>query len=252
MSTFGTWQPLETAPRDGTFFLVANGSEAVVGNWPEGYELGRWSCESDTKKVWHGWPILMRESLTHWRPIPPLPGQEEVYESQETGQKVTDLLGTSVPSEVQLAEIFHQFKDKDFWGIMDLPDFIEGARAVLATWGKVSDPWRDAVIEALVVDFLLDHENVLNPRKAVCDLIQWNMKLAVAKEINEPIPLEERMPGPDDLSDKGTVYQSCWFLCSRVGEPEWHLIAPMSMTRCFECGYTHWLPAHAIPVKEAP
>jgi hypothetical protein len=60
------WQPIETAPKDGTWLLLWCGWE-IVGHWVE-----------DGKRVKHGWsddpngidPIFM---VTHWMPLPEPP-----------------------------------------------------------------------------------------------------------------------------------------------------------------------------------
>lgn len=59
------WQPIETAPRDGTRVIVAGGT---LHSWPT-------TAEYD-----EGWRILMAsdyvEHPSHWMPIPPLPEGE--------------------------------------------------------------------------------------------------------------------------------------------------------------------------------
>ena len=55
------WQPIETAPRDGRWFLaVMAGYVPAVICWSE----GKWSCgdgEDASPDVWE---------LTHWMPLP--------------------------------------------------------------------------------------------------------------------------------------------------------------------------------------
>lgn len=65
-----------------------------------------------------------------------------------------------------------------------------------------------------------------------------------------PIPVDERLPTAADLSDEGTVCFSCWWLCNRSGEHEWHRLPLMTAGACRYHGYTHWLPAAAIPLPE--
>lgn len=80
------WQPIETAPRDGTDVLIHGaiepgspgghsqscwaGNTAVAGWW--GSEEGDWVCYMDL-------PDDPRPPFdpTHWRPLPPPPPQEE-------------------------------------------------------------------------------------------------------------------------------------------------------------------------------
>lgn len=60
------WQPIETAPRDGTKLFLCNNRLGIVS---EGYFLGYPGAE-----MWF-WATLRNEP-THWMPIPPLPGEE--------------------------------------------------------------------------------------------------------------------------------------------------------------------------------
>lgn len=69
-----TWNPIETAPRDGSFFVVWNGDEMAILNWPEGCLLGRWHKR---KGGWSGSSVLF-PNPTHWmkRPQPPKKGDK--------------------------------------------------------------------------------------------------------------------------------------------------------------------------------
>jgi len=70
-----TWQPIETAPIDGTWVLVV-----ICGTHEDGYPYvpsvdqwvdGHWDIENylETGKEWHP---------THWMPLPELPKAEVV------------------------------------------------------------------------------------------------------------------------------------------------------------------------------
>ncbi len=54
-------QPMYTAPRDGTYFLMyRRGLPPMVVNWPEGYALGHWYryvCERTKALRWSGQSI---------------------------------------------------------------------------------------------------------------------------------------------------------------------------------------------------
>lgn len=60
------WQPIETAPKDGTWVLVRSGVKRTV--------IAKWS------KDWGGWIVQYSamgiSRATHWMPLPPQP--EEV------------------------------------------------------------------------------------------------------------------------------------------------------------------------------
>lgn len=73
------WQPIETAPKDGTWILITGGE----GNWPDTDEVApvvSAFCEKNYhgEDTWHycfwegGW-YSMYENPTHWMPLPPLP-----------------------------------------------------------------------------------------------------------------------------------------------------------------------------------
>lgn len=76
--TFGSWRPIETAPKDGTVILVPGG----IGYWRE--RLNHWETEG-----WHtltgfdypGKPIQWK--LDHWMPMPTIPAQ---YAQKATGE----------------------------------------------------------------------------------------------------------------------------------------------------------------------
>ena len=55
----------------------------------------------------------------------------------------------------------------------------------------------------------------------------------------QPVAVSERLPGPDDCLDEGWA----WFFNQRIGWRQ--AVLPVSP------GYTHWLPANALPTPEA-
>lgn len=75
MSEFGKWEPIETAPKDGTEIMVYyptwNGDDCVMlpAEWDKGREgmeeiEGTWFC------VIYG---HLGDGATHWQPLPPTP-----------------------------------------------------------------------------------------------------------------------------------------------------------------------------------
>jgi hypothetical protein len=61
------WQPIETAPKDGTYLLLASGENVTTGRC---IEDGRWfETNSDPTDYWDG-----ELQPTHWRPLPDPPG----------------------------------------------------------------------------------------------------------------------------------------------------------------------------------
>ena len=55
----------------------------------------------------------------------------------------------------------------------------------------------------------------------------------------QPVAVGERLPGPEDCLDEGWA----WFFNKRIGWRQ--AVLPVSP------GYTHWLPANALPTPEA-
>jgi hypothetical protein len=69
------WQPIATAPKDGTVILVTNGWNIACArwdddSWPYAANNARWSISD-----WHNDPIHLRGGYmsTHWMPLPSLP-----------------------------------------------------------------------------------------------------------------------------------------------------------------------------------
>lgn len=67
------WQPIETAPKDGTRVLLGRAEWVEIGRWLansrayRGAPLGTWMDDADNGgPEGHDWP-------THWMPLPPPP-----------------------------------------------------------------------------------------------------------------------------------------------------------------------------------
>lgn len=75
------WQPIETAPKDGTNIILADGKHATVGNWyhEEPYiheyrDLGGNYAGQDEGDGFNGWVDWSGGiTPTHWMPLPPPP-----------------------------------------------------------------------------------------------------------------------------------------------------------------------------------
>jgi len=62
------WQPIESAPKDGTFYLATNGKLQRVENCPPGHVAGIWHrIDGD----WRG--HALGDDSTHWQPLPAPP-----------------------------------------------------------------------------------------------------------------------------------------------------------------------------------
>jgi hypothetical protein len=77
---------------------------------------------------------------------------------------------------------------------------------------------------------------------------------AAARPTIEPVPVAERLPGPEDCDAMGR----CWWFrpadfSDDVSVPSWHLDASPGPGQVRFYGYTHWLPHHAMPLPtQAP
>ena len=116
---------------------------------------------------------------------------------------------------------------------------------------EAANPWKDALIDALVCAFLLNEENQSDPRRALHDLISWEVQLARDPLISPPVhpapvPMSERLPGPEDCDAEGR----CWttkYDPSLVYSPIWQMTElPRTNTYLWR-NVTYWLPAHALP-----
>jgi uncharacterized protein DUF551 len=66
------WQPIATAPEDGTFYLGTDGKFMMVVNQPEGCARGRWGKR---RGEWFGMATAGADELTHWMPLPEPPSK---------------------------------------------------------------------------------------------------------------------------------------------------------------------------------
>jgi hypothetical protein len=75
--TMSNWQPIETAPKDGTDILIWNGSWMVTVRWAPPYQYGYWDLvECGT----HASDGFLTYDPTHWMPLPSKPQKEESNE----------------------------------------------------------------------------------------------------------------------------------------------------------------------------
>lgn len=88
-----SWQPIETAPKDGTNIILSNGQSVAQGWWMDepGYirehrdEDGRYlgQDESDGYQGWMDCDGGMLPDPTHWQPLPPPPPGVPAAETQQ-------------------------------------------------------------------------------------------------------------------------------------------------------------------------
>jgi hypothetical protein len=69
-------------------------------------------------------------------------------------------------------------------------------------------------------------------------------ELNLGTPANQPVPVSERLPGPEDCDSEGR----CWVFDDMLGLPSWTLIKVLGKN--LEPDMT-WLPHHALPTPEA-
>jgi hypothetical protein len=73
------WQPIETAPKDGTRIAFKNEQSGLedIGHWDSWTDMPNWRREllPDFAKEWDGeWSTdFGNGDMTHWMPLPPPP-----------------------------------------------------------------------------------------------------------------------------------------------------------------------------------
>lgn len=76
---------------------------------------------------------------------------------------------------------------------------------------------------------------LLDFARAVLD--RWGNHRGILGSSPQPIPVSERLPGPDDCDAEGR----CWWIHST----KWSLLHERQARAL---SYTYWLPAHALPL----
>ena len=64
------WQPIETAPKDGTRMLGASGPDVSITSWDS---FRKWINESAVTDDGYGWYGHDDWTPTHWMPLPAPP-----------------------------------------------------------------------------------------------------------------------------------------------------------------------------------
>lgn len=99
--------------------------------------------------------------------------------------------------------------------------------------------YRESVLlQQKVTDALADEPAVSEGREPVAVTGQPSAAELLQRQVMVPISVSERLPGPEDCLDEGWA----WFFSPRVGWRQ--AVLPVS------AAYTHWLPAHALPLPE--
>ena len=119
----------------------------------------------------------------------------------------------------------------------DLP-MVDYARGVLAKWGH---PTAQPVAEGPTVAELWELYEEMADEPGDWAWVRDYALAALAKwghPTPQPVAVSERLPEPEDCLDEGWA----WFFNKRIGWRQ--AVLPVSP------GYTHWLPANALPIPE--
>lgn len=68
------WQPIETAPKDGTEVLYYGPKGMLIGNEFPGYFRGLWASLNGEPR---GFAVSAAMAATHWMPLPEPPRAEK-------------------------------------------------------------------------------------------------------------------------------------------------------------------------------
>ena len=157
------------------------------------------------------------------------------------------------PSDEELLALLPQSgSESDFYLPKGLPsDWVDGdfiappeavvafARAILARFGHQPAPPAAGDVGVLLRE-LRDAAFDLNGS----DPAKWMLTRAadlLEQRHPTPVPVSERLPGPEDCTAQGW----CWVLYQ--GFATWTLEPPLGQDGK-HTGYTHWLPANALPL----
>lgn len=136
---------------------------------------------------------------------------------------------------VELVEAWDSYSYADAGDAADrMAEAVKAARTALAqpvppAEGEVGDEARRLAKE------LRDQADDMSPALELFGLMHRAADLLEQRHA-EPVPVSERLPGPEDCLDEGWA----WFFNPRTG---WR-----RATQPVHSGYTHWLPATALPL----
>lgn len=221
------WLPIDTAPTDGTEILASDYDAIEIASWVKPrFDVGitgYWT-NRDGKTMYPAW----------WQPLPdhpPMPAAEP----------------PAITSDARIDRILDEFtKGATCHRGHSIRHGLARARAALATEPKgPADEELLALFGQFDIDGMADVTKGMpldtfwddyQPREAVkyarAVLARWG------RPAPQPVPVSERLPGPEDCDAEGR----CWF---SVEGNRW---AFEDRTYGSNWQWTHWLPAHALPL----
>jgi hypothetical protein len=127
-------------------------------------------------------------------------------------------------------------------GRIRMSPLADRARALLAqpvAEGPSDEEARELADDLGITRGFFDHECGLHISCADLEPFARAVLARWGRPTPQPVPVSERLPGPEDCLDEGWT----WFFNQRIGWRQ--AVLPVST------GYTHWLPANALPTPEA-
>ena len=92
------WQPIDTAPKDGSGILLSNGVTVAQGEWLHQEPFIREQRDLDGRYIdqdefdgfdgWIDWAGGMIPSPTHWMPLPPPPQEQALQRLADSAQEL--------------------------------------------------------------------------------------------------------------------------------------------------------------------
>jgi hypothetical protein len=89
---FGTWYPIESAPKDGTEVLLWIPAENTA-------DIGFWGDSHADETTWIEGRDLSPLAATHWMPLPPPPGETLNFSNESGSDAVSLKSDTSLPPQ---------------------------------------------------------------------------------------------------------------------------------------------------------
>jgi hypothetical protein len=134
------------------------------------------------------------------------------------------------------------------WKSSELSSAIAAFRVQLEN--KSGNPWRAVIDDALVCRFLLNKENENDPKKALNEIINWEVQVSKDPRVSsdalfEPIPLSERGPEPEELDEFGRCW---WGEGAPLDEPGAMCFWSLSTSEAADGSDTHFAPWWALPI----
>lgn len=103
---------------------------------------------------------------------------------RSTGETVRLLMNRAIAQDGTVMVVYMAEKSEDI-RLMPWADFHSGQFNKISNRSFKENPWKAAVIESLITSLAYQHDHDHDPRKAVQDLIDWEVKIALDPTISK-------------------------------------------------------------------